>query len=65
MIVDVFYYKSDIHVRPMRFSILCTATDSSNKIDMFIILLCLWVSKYDISASRLNDSTVSGNKFNL
>jgi len=28
---DVFYYKSDMHVRPMRFSILCTPTDSSDK----------------------------------
>jgi len=28
---DAFYYKSDMHVRPMRFSILCTPTDSSDK----------------------------------
>jgi len=28
---DVFYYKSDMHVRPMRFSILCTPTESSDK----------------------------------
>jgi len=28
---DVFYHKSDMHVRPMRFTILCTPTDSSDK----------------------------------
>jgi len=26
MKIDVFYYKSDMHVRPMRFSILCKRT---------------------------------------
>jgi len=31
MHVEVFYCKSDMHVRPMRFSILCTPTDSSDK----------------------------------
>jgi len=30
MKTDVFDYKSDMHVRPMRFSILCTPTDSSD-----------------------------------
>jgi len=55
MIIDVFYYKSDMHVRPMRFSILCTPTDSSDNTRLlcFAILLCLFLSKYDISASRL------------
>jgi len=28
---DVFYYKSDMHVLSMRFSILCTPTDGSDK----------------------------------
>ena len=27
----MFYNKSDMHVRPMRFSILCTPTDSYDK----------------------------------
>jgi len=31
MKTDVFYHKSDKHVRPMRFSTLCTPTDSSGK----------------------------------
>jgi len=34
MKTDVFYYKSDMHVRPMRFSILCTPTHSSDKIQL-------------------------------
>ena len=28
MKVDVLYYKSNMHVRPVRFSILCTPTDN-------------------------------------
>ena len=28
---EVFCYKSDMHGRPMRFSMLCTPTDSSDK----------------------------------
>jgi len=32
MKTEVFYCKSDMHVRPMRFSILFTLTDSSDKI---------------------------------
>jgi len=67
MKVEVFYCKSDMHVRPMRFSILCTPTDSSDKnpIDFFhyCILLCLFVSKYDTNGSRLNYSIMSSNKF--
>ena len=31
MKTEVFYCKSDMHVRPMRFNILCTPTDSSDK----------------------------------
>jgi len=31
MKIEVIYYKSDMHVRPMRFSILCTPTGSSDK----------------------------------
>jgi len=65
MKIDLFYYKSDIHVRPMPFSILCTPTDSSDKTQLMhsTILLCLFASKYDINVSRLNYTTVSSNKF--
>jgi len=54
-----------MQVRPMRFSILCTPTDSSDKSQLTFstILLCLFVSKYDINGSRLNYSTMSSNKF--
>jgi len=31
MKTDVFYFKGDMHMRPMRFSILCTPSDSSDK----------------------------------
>ena len=31
MKTDVFNCASDMHVRPMRFSILCTSTDGSDK----------------------------------
>jgi len=57
--------KNDKHVRPMRFSILCTPTDSSDKTQLVYstILLCLFVYKYDISAGRLNYSTLSRNQF--
>jgi len=65
MKTEVFYGKSDMHVRPMRFSILSTSADSSDKTQMMFstILLCLFVSKYDINGSRLNYSTMSCNKF--
>jgi len=65
MKIDVFYYKSDMHVRPLRFSILYTPTDSSDETQLmyFTILLCLFVSKCDINASKMNYSTVSSNKF--
>jgi len=37
MKTEVFFCKNDMHVRPVRFSILCTPTDSSDKnpIDVF------------------------------
>jgi len=37
--------KSDMHVRPMRFAVLCTLTDSSDKSQLMCstILLCLFV----------------------
>ena len=58
MKTEVFYCKNDMHVRPMRFSILCTPTDSSGKTQLMYssILLCLFVSKYHIG-SRLNNGT--------
>ena len=31
MKTEVFYCKSDMHMRPMQFSILCTPIDSSDK----------------------------------
>jgi len=48
MKIDVFYYKSDMHVRPVLFSILCTPTDSSdeNPIDMsyyIAVLVCIQI----------------------
>jgi len=62
---EVFYCKSDMHVRPIRFSILCTPTDSSDETQMMCstILLCLFTSKYDVNGSRLNYSAVSSDKF--
>jgi len=65
MKVEVFYCKSDMHVRPVGFSILCTPTDSSDKTQLMVstILLCLFVSEYNINGSRLNYSTMSSNKF--
>jgi len=33
--IDVFFYKSDMHVRPLRFSILGTPNDSSCKTHVF------------------------------
>ena len=38
--------KSDMHVRPMRFTVVCTPTDSSDKTQLMCstILLCLFVS---------------------
>ena len=65
MKVEVFYCKNDIHVRTMRFSILCSPADSSDKTQLMhsTILLCFFVSKYEINASRLNYSTMPSNKF--
>jgi len=61
---DVFCYKSDMYVRPVRFTILYTPSDSSDKTQLMCstTLLCLFTSKYDINASRLNYSAVSSNK---
>jgi len=65
MKTEVFFCKSDMHVRPMRLSILRTPTDSSDKTQLMFstILLCLFVSKYGINGSRLNYSTMSSSKF--
>jgi len=64
MKTELFYFKNDMHVRPMRFSILYTATDSSDKAQLMCstVLLCLFASKYCINGSRLN-STAYSNKF--
>jgi len=65
MKTEVFYCKSDMHVLPMRFSILCITTDSSDKTQLMCSTILLWatISAYDINVSRLNYSTVSRNKF--
>ena len=65
MKVEVFYCTNDMHVRTMRFSILCTPADSSDKTQLIFstVLLCFFVSKYDINGSRLNCRTISSNKF--
>jgi len=65
MKVEVFYCNNDVHVRTMRFSILCSPGDSSDKTQLMYstILLCFFVFKYKINASRLNYSTMSSNKF--
>jgi len=54
-----------MHLPPMRFSILRTPTDSSDKTQLMFstILLCFFVSKYDINGSRLKYSTMSSYKF--
>jgi len=64
MKVEVFYCKNDMHVRTMRFNILCTPAYSSDKTQLMFstILLYFFVSKYDINGSRLNYSTMSSNK---
>ena len=65
MKTEVFYCKSDMHVRPTRFSKFCTPSDNSDKTPLAssTTLLCLFTSKYDINGDRLNYSTVSSNKF--
>jgi len=45
MKIDVICYKSNMHVRPMRFSILCTPTDNS-------VLICK-------SSARLKQSMIN------
>ena len=44
MKTEVYYYKSDMQVRPTRFSILWTPSDSSDKTQLicYTILLCLF-----------------------
>jgi len=56
--------KSDMHVRPMRFTALCTPTDSSGKTLLMCstILLCLFVSQTDSSVTKLNCITMPNNK---
>jgi len=65
MKIEEFYCKRDMHVRPMRFTFLCTPSDSSDKTQMMCsaTLLCFFTSKYDINGNRLRYSTVSSNKF--
>ena len=43
MKTEVFYCKSDMHVWPMRFSILSTPIDSSDKKNKLCVLLCCCV----------------------
>jgi len=64
MKIDVFYFKSDMRVRPMRFTVMCTPTDSSDKTQLmcFAILLFLFVPYSDSSATKLNYGTMSNNK---
>jgi len=40
MKMDVFYYKSDMHERTVRFSILCTPTDGSDETHGCILIYC-------------------------
>ena len=56
--------ESDMHVRPMRFTVLCTTTDSSDKSKLICsaILLFLFASQSASSASKLNHSTMYKNK---
>jgi len=65
MKVEEFYCTNNIHVRTIRFSILCTPADRSDETQLMFstILLCFFVSKYDINGSRLDYSTMSSNKF--
>ena len=53
-----------MYVRSMPLSILCTPTDGSHKAQLMssTTLLCLFVSKYDISADTVKNSTVSSNE---
>ena len=43
---EVFYSKSDMHVRTMGFSILCTSTDSSDKTQLIYdiaVFVCIQI----------------------
>jgi len=55
MKAEVFYCRSDMYVRPVRFSILGTPADRSDKTQLmcFTTLLCFFAYKYDINASGL------------
>jgi len=62
MVIDVFYYTSDMHMQPMPFIILCNTTDSSNKTQLicstilYIVVfvnVCIQIYIYLISANRL------------
>ena len=46
MKIIVFYCKSDTHVQPMRFSILCTPTDNSDKTQMMCSTIYMAVFVY-------------------
>ena len=65
MKVEVFYCKNDIACANNAIQRLCTPADSSDKTQWMFstILLCFFVSNYDINGSRLNYSTMSSNKF--
>jgi len=64
MKTEVFYCKSDVHVRPMRFSILSTSADSSDKTQLMCYTnCCAYFHPNVIYGSRLNYPTVPSNKF--
>jgi len=56
--------KIDMHVRPMRFTVLCTPTDSSDETELICstIFLCLFVLQCDSTVIKLSYSTMSNNK---
>jgi len=56
--------KNDMHVRPMRFTVSCTPTDSFDETELMCstILLCLFVSQSDSSVIKLNCSAMSNIK---
>ena len=63
MKIDVFCNKSDIVVRTLRSSILCTPADSSDETRLMYstLSLCVFASKYDIKRNRhrIKQSVVS------
>ena len=64
MQIDVFYSRMICTGDQWRFTVLCTPADSSDKTQLMCstILLCLFVSYSDSSATSLNYSTLSNNK---